>query len=91
MFAELAAVTTLLTGVGVGAVKVAGAVPTGLPLVNKVPVPSSLMVAIAVVVVPSELVAAKLKVSLLSRLLSLLMAVRTNNLPLLSSVTFPLV
>jgi hypothetical protein len=88
MFAELADVTTLLTGVG--AVKVAGEAPNGLPEVNKVPVPSSLMVAMAVVVVPSELVAAKLKVSLLSELLSLIMAVRTNNLPLLSRVTFPL-
>ena len=87
MFAELAAVTILLTGVD--AVKVTP--PTGLPEVNKLPVPSSVMVAIAVVTVPKELVADKLKVSLLSRLLSLIMAVRTNNLPLLSRVKFPLV
>ena len=86
MFAELAAVTRLLTGVG--GVKAAGEAPTGLPEVNKVPVPSSLIVAIAVVTFPSELVAAQLKVSLLSKTPSLLIAVRTNNLPLLSRFTF---
>ena len=50
MLAAFAATTTLLTGVA--AVRVAGAAPTGLPEVNKVPVPSSLMVAMAVVTVP---------------------------------------
>ena len=89
MFAELAAVTTLLTGVG--AVKVVGALPTGLPEVNKVPVPSSLIVAMAVVTLPSELVAARLKVSLVSRLPSLIIAVRTNNRPLASRFKFPLI
>ena len=59
-------------------------VPVVLVTLNKLPVPSSLMVAIPALpelitlVVPSVLAATSLKVSLLSKVLSLVIATRTN-------------
>ena len=71
-----------LTTEVVGGVIVAGAMPIGLPDVNKVPEPSSRMVAMPVTAVNPDCatgVAVRLNVSALSGVVSLAIAVRTNN------------
>ena len=84
--AALAANTTPVDGV-----VVAGTLPVGLPAVNKVPVASSLMVAVPVAVWLAALdVAVSVKVSPLSAVLSLVIGERTNSVPVPSMLTLPL-
>ena len=59
----------------------ASGVPVVLELLNKLPVPSSLIVPTPVTEAPPVLVATKLKVSLLSPGLSFVIGVRTNKPP----------
>ena len=64
-------------------------VPVGLPEVNCVPEPSSKIVAVPVTATPVAGVAVKVNVWPLSATVSFTIAVRTSNLPVLSTVILP--